>query len=251
MSRDAYEDELRKWQMFDALNQLTSFFHAVSREAGWWNDPETGEPYTPETQVPTKLLLIHSEVSEATEAFRKRANDDKLTDRDGCEVELADALIRIFDLAGAMGYDLAGAVREEGVVQRRARRSQDGQPHEGRRQEVLIMLDDLKAFVDSSVGRSVLWHSALGLNLIALLVNARDGEVGLRAGRCSGLRLADLSAVEVAGMSKQTPHNELDAMRKLHDVLANFPTEVRQRMVGWVLERLKESDRSSQSGANQ
>lgn len=29
------------------------------------------------------------------------------------EVELADAVIRIFDLAGGMGYDLAGALFEK------------------------------------------------------------------------------------------------------------------------------------------
>lgn len=39
--------------------------------------------------------------------------DDKLPHRRMAEVELADALIRIFDYAGAHGYDLDGAVIEK------------------------------------------------------------------------------------------------------------------------------------------
>lgn len=39
--------------------------------------------------------------------------DDKLPDRKMAEVELADALIRIFDYAGAFGYDLQGAFEEK------------------------------------------------------------------------------------------------------------------------------------------
>jgi hypothetical protein len=39
--------------------------------------------------------------------------DDKLPHRRMAEVELADALIRIFDYAGAFGYDLQGAYEEK------------------------------------------------------------------------------------------------------------------------------------------
>jgi len=39
--------------------------------------------------------------------------DDKLPHRRMAEVELADTLIRIFDYAGAYGYDLDGAFREK------------------------------------------------------------------------------------------------------------------------------------------
>ena len=62
---------------------------------------------------PTRLCLIHSEISEAMEGHRKGLMDDKLPHRPMAEVELADALIRICDLAGAMKYDLAGAVAEK------------------------------------------------------------------------------------------------------------------------------------------
>ena len=59
--------------------------------------------------IPTKLMLIVSELSEAMEGHRKDLNDTHLTNRKMFEVEMADALIRLLDLAGATGIDLAGA----------------------------------------------------------------------------------------------------------------------------------------------
>lgn len=63
--------------------------------------------------VPEKLCLSHSELSEAMEGHRKGLKDDKLPHRSMLEVELADAVIRIFDLAGALGLDLSGAMIEK------------------------------------------------------------------------------------------------------------------------------------------
>lgn len=59
------------------------------------------------------LMLIVSEIAEAMEGERKSLMDDKLPHRRMAEVELADALIRIFDYAGAYGYDLEGAYQEK------------------------------------------------------------------------------------------------------------------------------------------
>lgn len=59
------------------------------------------------------LMLIVSELAEAMEGERKELMDTKLPYRRMAEVELADALIRIFDYAGAFGYDLEGAYREK------------------------------------------------------------------------------------------------------------------------------------------
>jgi NTP pyrophosphatase (non-canonical NTP hydrolase) len=58
-------------------------------------------------------MLIVSEVAEAMEADRKGLMDDKLPHRSGLEVELADAVIRIFDLAGAKGLDIGNAIMEK------------------------------------------------------------------------------------------------------------------------------------------
>ena len=49
-----------------------------------------------------KFALIHSEVSEAMEAYRKKNMDGK----DGLAEELADAVIRILHLAGVYKIDL-------------------------------------------------------------------------------------------------------------------------------------------------
>lgn len=77
----------------------------------WWQNIETGEPL--DRNKGELLCLIHSEISEAMEGERKGLMDDKLPHRKMAEVELADALIRIFDYAGAFGYDLQGAFEEK------------------------------------------------------------------------------------------------------------------------------------------
>lgn len=58
-------------------------------------------------------MLIVSELAECMEGERKDLMDDKLPHRKMAEVELADALIRIFDYSAAYGYDLQGAYSEK------------------------------------------------------------------------------------------------------------------------------------------
>lgn len=94
-----------------ALNLFAADCHAASRRAGWYTDPRTGKAL--ERNVPEMLCLIHSEVSEAMEGYRKGLQDDKLPHRRMIEVELADAMIRIGDLACYLGCDLGGAVVEK------------------------------------------------------------------------------------------------------------------------------------------
>lgn len=91
------------------LNRLARECHAANQH--WWHHPATGERLN--RNKGELLMLIVSEVSECMEGERKDLMDDKLPHRKMAEVELADALIRIFDYAGAYGYDLDGAVAEK------------------------------------------------------------------------------------------------------------------------------------------
>ena len=104
-------DGLRAALTRNKLNNLSTSIHKTNVEAGWWTDLATGEPL--ERNVGELLCLVHSEISEALEAYRKDLNDDKLPHRKGFEVELADALIRIFDIAGKFMLDLDGAIEEK------------------------------------------------------------------------------------------------------------------------------------------
>jgi hypothetical protein len=88
--------------------------HQAAKSAGWWIDPKTGASITENPYCfSSKLCLVHSEISEAMEGDRKDLMDDKLPHRKMREVELADAVIRIFDMAGAYQMDLAGAIAEK------------------------------------------------------------------------------------------------------------------------------------------
>lgn len=81
--------------------------------AGWRIDPKTGEKLDVNKEFGMKMALIHSEVSEALEGHRKDKMDEHLPHRKAVEVELADALVRIFALAEWMELDLSGAMMEK------------------------------------------------------------------------------------------------------------------------------------------
>lgn len=111
----------------NAGRTLTTVCHFASAHAGWWHDSTMGRdlidliknPQSPiearlaKALVAEKLCLSHSELSEAMEGHRKGLMDDKLPHRTMLEVELADAVIRIADLAGALDLDLGGAIAEK------------------------------------------------------------------------------------------------------------------------------------------
>lgn len=106
-------------EIIDSVDLLVGECHDASRKAGWWHDNFTGEYLREHCRgstrlgkalVAEKLCLIHSEVSEAMEGHRKGLMDDKLPQFKAVTVELADACIRIFDLAGALGLDLGPAL---------------------------------------------------------------------------------------------------------------------------------------------
>jgi len=92
------------------ISSWQRFLYSYNRLAGWYSNLDGTNK---ERNVGEMLCLIHSEISEAMEGYRKNLQDDKLPHRPMIEVELADAFIRICDLAGYLNLDLEGAVVEK------------------------------------------------------------------------------------------------------------------------------------------
>jgi len=107
------------------IDKLIELSHATAKEKGFWDSEERN--------IPEALLLVITEIAEATEALRKEhkvspniagiLHDAYLEDpypmdaetfkhefevnvKNTFEDEIADTVIRLFDLCGGLGIDL-------------------------------------------------------------------------------------------------------------------------------------------------
>ena len=79
--KKGFKMEIKQWQ---------KEVYELAKEKGWWDR---------EHPIPELLCLIHSEVSEALEAYRDGYQED-------IAGELADIAIRLFEMAEALKIDL-------------------------------------------------------------------------------------------------------------------------------------------------
>lgn len=86
-------------RFFELMGEVAN---KTAKDHGFWErDPSEAE----------MLALVHSEISECLEALRrKNPADNKIPKFSGAEAELADAVIRIADLAHEKGWRVGQAI---------------------------------------------------------------------------------------------------------------------------------------------
>ncbi len=107
-------------EMFKGLNVMAETVHANAIGKGWWDNPTDSQGYAVAGKANRNFgeicALIHSEISEAFEEYRKGL-DPKVTylagpdaKPEGIPTELADTIIRILDYCAHEGIDIEAAM---------------------------------------------------------------------------------------------------------------------------------------------
>ena len=89
------------------ISRLQNECHKIAVSKGWWDEKRN---------IGEALCLIHSEVSEALEEYRRGIDLQEIYfDGDGkpqgFPIELADTVIRLLDLCGGLRIDLEDAIK--------------------------------------------------------------------------------------------------------------------------------------------
>lgn len=120
ISDDEMLERARPIKLFEVCwNRKAKGIHQTCRDKGFWGRRErvmedgTGLDTDEAKQfaINEALMLIVTEIAEACEAVRHgNPPDDKVPQFSGLEAELADAVIRIMDIAAGYDLDVAGAI---------------------------------------------------------------------------------------------------------------------------------------------
>lgn len=106
------QQSLTEW-FADDDGEYTTIFQSLAEMMDEWFSDAQGFS---QQNIPTDLMLVVTELAEACEGDRKHAESDKIPGFTAVEEELADALVRIFHMAGKYKLRLGEAFNAKMLV---------------------------------------------------------------------------------------------------------------------------------------
>lgn len=148
---------------------LAAQIHFQNIMVGWWDEwPNRIDRHS------TAMMLVLTELSEACEADRKNLQDSHLPHRYGVAVELADTVIRLLDMAGALGVsdltDRIGNCLEMAVEVMAVKTVPEMLFHISK----AVTIDDPRKAIKVSMTRVVAIAEIMGLDLWVIVAEKRE-----------------------------------------------------------------------------